>query len=316
MIKLENFKVGLTVLIGLMAFAVILTIVGQEDFLFDRTYRLKIFVENVEGLAKGSMVSLGGLKIGKVEELQFGTKNGKNGVDVIFRVQKNRMDRITTNSSATVKTVGLLGDKFIDISIGQVGEPSLAEYSYIELKPGFDMNMVYNDLKSNLKTFSETSVSIKNLADAIRGGDGTIGKLMKDPSFYNNLCSVTNEAGKVFSAINSDKGLIGKALHDETLYNDAKEVAKNLKDLTSSISSGKGALGKLIKEDSLYTNLNTISSRINKVLSKAEDKNNMVGSLFNDDQMYIQINTLLKELKALVEDINKNPKKYVNLSIF
>ena len=81
-LKYANLKVGLTVFVGIVIFLTFIFLVGTEINIFNKTLRLKIFLSSVEGFSTGSMVALGGLKIGSVDEIKFAQKDGINGVDV------------------------------------------------------------------------------------------------------------------------------------------------------------------------------------------------------------------------------------------
>jgi phospholipid/cholesterol/gamma-HCH transport system substrate-binding protein len=113
-----KLKVGVVVLVGLIIFFAAVIYVGSEESLFTTTYELKLFVPNIQGLTKGSMVALVGLKVGSVQDLTFAKRNGQNGVDITLKIEEKYRSSITLNSHAILRTIGLLGDKFVDISIG------------------------------------------------------------------------------------------------------------------------------------------------------------------------------------------------------
>src|SRR5512134_718907 len=124
-----NLKVGIVVLIGLVIFVFIVTVVGTEQNIFASTYELKLFMPNVRGLVNGAMVTLGGLKIGYVTDMRFVTTAETTGVDITMKILTKYAGSVTGSSVAQIKTIGLLGDKYIDISIGRQDEAPLAEGS-------------------------------------------------------------------------------------------------------------------------------------------------------------------------------------------
>ena len=81
----SNLKIGIVVLIGLVIFVFMISTVGTEQNLFSSTYTLKLFLPNVQGLVNGAMVTLGGLKVGFVSNMEFVTRDTSNGVEVTVR---------------------------------------------------------------------------------------------------------------------------------------------------------------------------------------------------------------------------------------
>ena len=99
-LKFSNLKVGLTVFAGLVIFFVFIFLVGSEGNFLSKTYKLKMFVTDVQGLSGGSLVSLGGLKIGDVEDMKFTSMKGKNGILITLSIKDKYKPQITEMSTA------------------------------------------------------------------------------------------------------------------------------------------------------------------------------------------------------------------------
>ena len=97
-LKWSGLKVGIVVLIGLVIFVFIVSIVGTEQNVFTSTYRLKVFLPNVQGLVGGAMITLGGLKIGFVSDMQFTKHDTSNGIDVTMEITEKYRSSITGSS--------------------------------------------------------------------------------------------------------------------------------------------------------------------------------------------------------------------------
>ncbi len=180
-LRWSNLKVGIVVLIGLVIFVFIVSIVGTEQNIFTSTYELKLFMPNVRGLVEGAMVTLGGLKIGYVTDMQFVTRGDTTGVDVTMKVMTKYARSITVSSVAQFKTIGLLGDRYIDISIGQENEQQLAEGSLLPLIETFDFEAAGPRLNKTLEDFSELVSNTKQITATINRGEGSVGRLVTKP---------------------------------------------------------------------------------------------------------------------------------------
>ncbi len=315
-LKLSNLKVGLTVFLGLVALFIFLFIVGTENNFLSSKYELKIFIPNVQGLNDGSMVSLGGIKVGSVKSREFATRDGVNGVDVTLGVLTSYKNQITVNSVAQVKTIGLLGDQFVDISIGQKGERPLKEGEYITVKPTLTFDKIADKVEPMMDDFGGIMKNMKTITDSIADGKGAVGRLINDSKTGNSLEKVLNNINTVAEAINQKKGTLGKMAYDSSLYNNLNELTGNINSITDSVKSGKGSLGKLFVNDSLYNNVNSLTTRLNHLLSKMDSDTTLAGGLFNDSKFYKQFNSVLKDLNLLIIDLREHPEDYVHFSVF
>ncbi len=314
--SLANLKVGITVFAGVAILVFFLFIVGSEGSYFSPTYKLKLFVKDVNGLASGSMVTLGGLKIGTVEELEFSRKDDINGIDVIMKVKSKYNAQITDKSVGEVKTIGLLGDKYIDISIGQSTERQLADGEYLTVKPSFEFADIATEVREVVKDFKSTAKSIQKLVDTALSENGSLNKFLTSPVLYDETSQFMKNLNNLSEALNSKKGSVGKLIHDEHFYDDFRQALSNIEGITSGLKNGEGTIGKLIKNDSLYNEINGVTGKIQTLLKKTEQDNNVIGGLVNDTRLYNDLSATVKELQELIKEIKENPGKFFSFSVF
>ena len=128
--KKYKLRVGYTVFVGLVIFFLFIIMVGTEGNYFSKTYNLNLLVKSTQGLIEGGKVSLGGLKIGQIDKIEFTTVNNKNLVKIKLALLNKYALQITVNSFAKIESSGLLGDKLINISLGNPSERPLNEGDY------------------------------------------------------------------------------------------------------------------------------------------------------------------------------------------
>jgi phospholipid/cholesterol/gamma-HCH transport system substrate-binding protein len=315
-IKFANLKVGLTIFIGLVIFFIFIFLVGSEGNYFSSTYNLKIFVENTEGLAEGSMVTLGGLKIGSVSNLEFTRRNGENGIDITLSIKSDFKSQITNSSSATIKTIGLLGDRFVDISIGQPDQNPLLQGDFLPVNPTLSFDKLSTKIQPALEDFSKLLRNLRSITDTISNGKGSIGKLIYNTNTADKLESVLSGINKFLVTVNTRQGSLGKLAYDSTLYTKLNLLSDNLISLSDSIKQGKGSLGKFLMKDSVYNSISSISSRLDNLIAKAEGDSTFVGGLINNKKIYNDFNSLLNELNEIVNGIKTEPEKYLHITVF
>ena len=315
-LKWSGLKVGIVVLIGIFIFVFIISIVGTEQNIFSSTYQLKVFLPNIQGLVNGAMITLGGLKIGYVRNLQFTTKDGVNGVEITMGVLSRYHASITNSSKGQIKTIGLLGDKYIDITIGNQGEQALAEYSFIPMVDAFDIEMAGPQFKSALNDFTEVMSSAKRITTSVEKGDGSVGRLIKHPNIANEMERFLRSLNGVMAAVEKKQGVLGKFVYDEPLSRNITDVSANLKSVTDQIRQGKGTMGKLVMDDKLYTNISSFTSRADSLMGKASADSSNVSKLINDSNFYNQLITLMRDLNFLLVDLKEHPERYIRVSVF
>jgi outer membrane protein OmpA-like peptidoglycan-associated protein len=111
------FRVGVLIVLGLLFLSIGIFLIGNKDFLFSSTYSLKADFQNVGGLNNGADVRIGGIHEGTVKEIDLPSQSdGK--VTVVMSLRSATRKIIKKDSRASIKTEGLLGDKYIEISFG------------------------------------------------------------------------------------------------------------------------------------------------------------------------------------------------------
>jgi phospholipid/cholesterol/gamma-HCH transport system substrate-binding protein len=339
----SELRVGLLVILGLAVVAVSIFYVTGAGFLGPK-YRIRTYLPEVSGLAAGAPVKLDGVVIGGVEEIKLvphepgKTINPLHNIMVGMRIDKKFQADILTDSSASLVTEGLLGNRYVNIQRGFTGTP---------LKDGQEVSGAdVGDLMANFKVLS---VQVQEMLTDIRAGKGTLGKLITDDQAYNNLNSLllkgnqvvaSVQAGKgtlgkmltsdelytkvdkgvdqvnaILTDVRDQKGTIGKLLYDPSLYDQAKTALENSNAVIGDIRAGKGTLGKLATDDTLYNKARDTATNLETATAKLNKNDNTAGKLFSDPQLYDNLTNLTGEMRTLISDFRKNPKKFLSIKL-
>jgi phospholipid/cholesterol/gamma-HCH transport system substrate-binding protein len=132
-----SFKVGLFVTGGIVLFAAFVLILGGKRGFFKRYYKLYVVLEEAQGLADGSAISVGGIQGGNVAGIEFNPKGP--GMLVTMKMEREVQNRITEGSTIALRTQGALGDKFLYINPGTYGGKPLDEGHIVEVETGGDL---------------------------------------------------------------------------------------------------------------------------------------------------------------------------------
>ena len=114
----QETVVGIFVVIGLLAIAYMTVKLGNIGFLGENTYSLYAKFSSVTGLRTGNPVNMLGLEIGRVESFKMDQENQV----AIVELKINNGIEIFDDAIASIKTEGLIGDKFVSIDAGGGGD--------------------------------------------------------------------------------------------------------------------------------------------------------------------------------------------------
>jgi len=314
--KNNNLKVGLTVFSGLVILFVFIILIGTDDFLFSKTFNLYVNLDNTVGLVNGAPVTLGGFKIGDIEAVEFVVVNGKTDIRVKLRIKNEYKSQIRMDSKVRISSIGILGDKFVDITISSPNAKPVAENSFLEVEPTLSLDNIAANIEHGLAGFNTVMENMKTVTDSISKGKGSVGELINNSSTVAGLNRIIYKIDAALKTIEKKDGTIHNLLNDKELYNNLSSSARNLKVISENLSNGKGTLWKLISNDSLYDNLNNSSANLNLLLRKTQNDSTVIGGLINDKKLYGNINDLIKDLNKLIMDIKEHPERYVKVSVF
>lgn len=279
-------KVGIFVLIGLVVMGAIVFLIGDERRSFDRHFKLRAKFHDVAGLKAGAPVRMGGMDVGSVDAVHFGTTPGDAYIYVEFNVVKVAFDRIKDDSIVSIANKGLLGDKMLEVSQGTASHPGLADGGMVTAADPQDFGRfvgkgeeIVDLTKKNLanleivtKTFTDPKVaedlkasvaSVRKLLDDAAANDGFVHRLLTDPKLADHLDQVFVEgakAGRSFDKVAVElHGMMkqvkeGPGLAHEVMYgkdgpkmvSSFTKVGEELALTMHALRTGKGALHELV----------------------------------------------------------------------
>ncbi len=220
--------VGIFVLLGLAAISILVFAIAGKQKLFEPRYRIIALFSQVGGLKVGAPVQLAGLEVGSVASLNF-TPEGK--VLAVLSIQERYQKQIRKDSVATISSVGILGDKSVEITIGSKEEKVLSPGAHIQAKDPFD-------LASLVDRVGPISAKIDEILSYFAKITGEFA--MEDL----HLSDIMQHANRILKKVDEGKGAVGAAVNDPTLYKElvslartGRETAEKLKETLTRIES-------------------------------------------------------------------------------
>ncbi len=172
----NEFKVGLFIVICLAGLFYLTVSTGKLNFKKDG-YNIHVIFNDAAGMQKNSPVMLNGLEVGKVDDITVHYENDRT--QIAMKLWLDKSAKIRDDAVISIKTLGLMGEKYIQIS-SKEGKDFIAKETVIVGKPYVDMdammaqvngllddnkgsiNQMVKNMESTSKNFEEFSADIKS----------------------------------------------------------------------------------------------------------------------------------------------------------
>jgi phospholipid/cholesterol/gamma-HCH transport system substrate-binding protein len=345
-----ELRVGILVItsFAILTFAIIL--IGGKAGFFTRTYDLRTYLPSASGLKKGSLVWVAGIEAGNVHSVDFSSSpDPRRAVQVTMRVTRNFQRAIREDSVASLGSIGLLGDKYLDISRGTDASPMITPDGEIRSSSEADIKKIIqnsNDLVANLgdlvdkinaitskidkgqgtigkfindpslyNKLNQTVEEAQGVVAKLKSGDGSLGKFINDPELYRHLNNTLARVDSVMSKVENGEGTLGKLIHDKSLYDRTNLVLEDVKTVSGRLARGEGFLGRLSKEDALYVQFRDTVQKLDELASRINRGEGTLGKLATDQALYNNLNTAITELVKLLYDFRQDPKRFLRIKV-
>ncbi len=312
-------RLGIFAALTLIAAFLILETIGGLN-IFTAGHRLTTQFNNIQELKIGDPVKMAGIQIGKVDKV--GLADGK--VRVTMKLKNAGI--VKTDSTATIKFTGLMGQNYVAVDFGTPGAPAAKDDTIIASVEQPDLSQImakldnvasgienvtksftgdkienllgpFTDfLKQNNAPLTASIANLKAISTKISQGEGTVGKLIFDESLYN-------------SAIQSVTNLQVAAEEIRTTIADAHKVVDQ-------INSGEGTVGRLVKDDALYRETTNSMVNLREILQKINNGQGSVGKLINDQEFYKNAKLTMQKLDKATEGLeDQGPLSVLGMAV-
>lgn len=225
----SKLKVGLVITAALVTLFFTVFFAGGIELLLSPRVELKAQIQDVKGLRKGSPVWISGIEIGSVKDIRL---HPGYGTVVTLSVRKSSLDYIKKDSHASVLTMGLLGDKYVELAGGTAEAGNVAPGDTIQGAPQIELKDVMQVGTSSIQRMTEFLTKLENIVTEIEKGQGTASKFLKDPSLYDNLSNASSRLASIMARVEKgERGLVTNKETDKELKAAVAELRQLIKDI-------------------------------------------------------------------------------------
>jgi phospholipid/cholesterol/gamma-HCH transport system substrate-binding protein len=319
-------RLGLFFALALIGGVVILELAGTRD-LFHKGYDVFARFDNIQELKEGDSVRMAGVEVGHVARIQLST----NRVEVVLNIDKKT--RLKTDSKASIKFVGLMGQNYVALSFGSPDAPVASQGTLLETEDQADLNSLmvklqgvadgvegltrnfsgenfsnllgpFTDfLKENNPKLSAIFGNLQTISTRVVNGEGTIGRLINEDTLYASAITTV-------SNLNTSVGEM------RPIFDDLKLTLDQARGVVSQVNEGQGTIGKLIKDEALYRESTTAMSNLREILQKINKGQGSVGQLVNDPGFLNNAKLTLQKVEKATEGLeDQGPLSVLGIAV-
>lgn len=308
----DQLKVGALIVAALAVLGVAIYRLGQAANLFSRRYELIAYLPNANGLRPGGVVYVAGQFAGTIKSIDFlpVDNDTTRNLRVRMAIDHTLQDQVRTDSKAKVRTLGLLGDKVIDISIGTPRNGVLRDGDTIAVATSLDYEAVLAQAAGAVSDMVDLTHDLRQITASVLEGKGTVGQLITNRALYDQFVGTMGRANDMLTRIDNPRGTFARLLDDPTLYNRFVSVVTSADSLVVALNDKNGTIGKLLRDDTLYTHIVSMAMAGDSLMKTLSNGQGFAGRLLNDPLLYDRLNKLTTDLGSILEDVRKDPHRY------
>ncbi|MEO6820419.1 MAG: MlaD family protein [Ginsengibacter sp.] len=291
--------VGIFVLIGLGILVMTILTLGSQKRSFEKTITVKSFFDNVNGLTKGNNIWFSGVKVGTIKSVYI-TKNGQ--VEVEMGIERSSTQFIRKDAKAKLSTDGLIGSKIIELYGGTLKLPEVEDGDVLYTDKLLSTDEMMVTLSQNNLNLLAITNDFKSISSDLAAGKGSIGQLLKNETFANQLTATTatlQNAAKNLQALSSNVSTYTAKL------NRPGTLANDLVSDTVVFSQMRATLAQLREvantSQKAIANFENAGVTLNNALTS---KTTPIGTLLNDEKTATNIKASIENLKTASIKLN------------
>ena len=292
-----EIQVGVTVVVALVA--LLWGVTWLKDLSLQRQVRVwHVRFPQTGGLGPSDEVQVNGMRKGAVSKVEL------VGDHVVVDLALDKEIRVTRQSVVAIRNVGLMGEKVIAVDLSLSGP----EYAPEDTIPGvFEMGM-----GEVMAGFGSQMGSVDRVVKSL---DALTARLDRNGDVDKTMTNLRETSEQLAAAVKENRAMMHEAVKN------AAEVSKTARDLTAGREKEYRATLEAIDRSTrnferLTVRMDSLMTVARSVTDKIDHGNGSAALMLNDRKLYDDLQGSLKALKEMVEDMKKNPRKYINLRIF
>ncbi len=302
----RNLRVGIFLVLSISMGCLAVVMLGGKASFFQDRYKLHSSFEDVAGLREGANIRLAGIVIGEVTHIAFSDDPETKEILVDLSIYESYGPRIRKDTRARIDTEGMLGDKYISVSVGSMDQAQLTPGEWVTAEQSTSL-LEYQKRATELLNNAEQMTSKIN---AMLGEDSEAEEA--------SMARIMSSVERVLAAAENGEGLVNALVYDRGIANRVRRSISNLEGATDGLASiaaevktGDGFANQLIYGDEgahLSEQLTALSSGLSKVIGDLKNEDSLLHALLYEPQrasIVADLQETMEGLKLVVEGVNQ-----------
>lgn len=318
----REIRVGLLLLISLAVAAGAIFVIGEETNLFVRKNAYYSEFLNVSGLESGNPVQLNGVDVGKVDKVILPEDMGEPLIRVWITIDRRYAGRVREDSQAQIKTLGLLGDRYVELYSGSPDFPVIPDGGEIPAAPATSVDQLMASGEDTMENVVAISSSLRSVLDRLERGEGLLGQLTTKTDtgerLTTSLVGTAESLERVTRALEQGEGPLGRLLYDRQLGDRLATSIDSLEGLLRDAREGDGLVPRLISDpetgerfDATLSELQQAAGDLSRFVGEVEGSDGLLQRLLQDEgfaeEVSANLRQLVERLNAVAGKLNEGP---------
>jgi phospholipid/cholesterol/gamma-HCH transport system substrate-binding protein len=314
----DQLKVGVVILAAIGILTVAVLRLGDAAHLFARRYTLVAILPNASGLRVGGGVQIAGQLSGTVRAIDFlpVDNDTTRNLRVELEIDEVAQQQVRADSRARLRTLGLLGDKVIDITPGTQRYNVLRAGDTLRLAQSLDYDAVLQQASGAVGDLVQLTADLRTITGGVVRGEGTLGQIVTDRSLYDELTGTLQRSNQLIARLQNPNGTVGRLLDDPQLYVNLTRMIGSVDSLVVALNSPTGTTGQLLRDTTLYASLRSAAAGGDSLVRQLRTGDGLANKLLTDQQLYDQLVKAVTELNGILAEVRKNPRGLVQVKVF
>lgn len=293
----RTVRIGLIVALALVVAALAIVGITSRQKLFERKVEYFSYFPDAAGLKEGNGVWYQGVEVGFISEISFSPDADSQSVKICYKVSAQLVPKIRTGTRATIRTLGLLGDKYLALMtpVHSLDQPIILPGHEIPIDRTINLEALGKGAQDVLQNTVELSKNLNQLISAVNNGEGALPRLLNDPELgkvtVEHLQHIGQSMDKIAASVAGGEGLVGKLLVDPQYGNataaDLRDSLRRTNEILKDIQDGKGGAGAFLADkgsgERIVNNLAKTSEALARVADSIQRPGTLGNKIFIDD---------------------------------
>lgn len=297
--RIHAWAIGLFLILGLGIFTVILFIIGNRQNVFGKHVEFYAYFSDIGGLPRGAQVQVSGIEAGEVKAVEIPASPASK-FRLKLQVKTDARGVIRTDSLVSIRTEGIVGDKYIFIREGTSTAPEAPDGATLPSKEPFDLGaalekgsalldkssaLLDNVQGSVTDLHGRLDVALNSVTRTVNHVDGLVAVVQPDiRKMAGNAGQITDTINAIVSDLNAGKGPAGLLLKDETTRKQLQATLSNVQQATLNLNDASARADQVLedvqsrdlatKAQAVLENVQAMSAQLNQTIKSALEPDN------------------------------------------